>query len=237
MENFNKNNPTHGWTEDEKYDFGKMENKWIKELPKNTSGKRKHGTASTANGPAFSNIEEINLAFENDMLRRKENWKHLCQICDYATNNNGNLTSHLFVHGIGDRYKCDKCEKDFGQKIQLKIHQESHNSFYSKPCNQCAKIYKTERGLQEHIHSMHLEKHLNCDECENMFSTIKCLNNHKKQVHVLKSFKCDQCKYRAKKKQHLDRHRNRSTEKLYMMAYEINLVNATYVIIKERSPI
>ena len=30
MENFNKNNPTLGWTEDEQYDFGKMENKWLK---------------------------------------------------------------------------------------------------------------------------------------------------------------------------------------------------------------
>ena len=32
MESFNKNNPTHGWTEDEKYDFCKIENKWIKEI-------------------------------------------------------------------------------------------------------------------------------------------------------------------------------------------------------------
>ena len=31
MENFNKNNPTQGQTEDEKYDFCKMENKWLKE--------------------------------------------------------------------------------------------------------------------------------------------------------------------------------------------------------------
>jgi len=27
MENFNKNNPTLGWSEDEQYDFCKMENK------------------------------------------------------------------------------------------------------------------------------------------------------------------------------------------------------------------
>jgi len=35
MENFNKNNPTLGWTEDEQYIFGKMENKWLKEFPRN----------------------------------------------------------------------------------------------------------------------------------------------------------------------------------------------------------
>ena len=72
MENFNKNNPTQGWTEDEKYDFCKMENKWVKELPKKKTN-RKAGIAGAANDPVFSSVEEINSAFENDILRRKEN--------------------------------------------------------------------------------------------------------------------------------------------------------------------
>jgi len=75
MENLNKNNPTLGWTEDEKYDFCKMENKWTKELPKSVN--RKGGVASVANESAFSSIEKINIAFESDISRRKENWKHL----------------------------------------------------------------------------------------------------------------------------------------------------------------
>ena len=93
MENFNKNNPT----EDEKYDFCKMENKWIKELPKNKTGKRK-GVTGAANDPTFSSVEEINIAFGNDILQRRENWKHLCNICDYATNKKGHLTTHLATH-------------------------------------------------------------------------------------------------------------------------------------------
>ena len=32
MENFNENNPALEWTEDEQYDFGKMENKWLKRI-------------------------------------------------------------------------------------------------------------------------------------------------------------------------------------------------------------
>ena len=55
MENFNKNNPTLGWTEDEKYDFCKMENKWIKELP--NKSRRKVGVAGAANDPAFSSVK------------------------------------------------------------------------------------------------------------------------------------------------------------------------------------
>ena len=85
MNNLNENNPTEVWTEDEKYDFCKMENKWIKELPTGKGG-RKIGLAGTPNDPIFSSVEEINIALENDILRRKENWKHLCHICDYAAN-------------------------------------------------------------------------------------------------------------------------------------------------------
>jgi len=32
MEKCNKNNPTLGWTEDEQYDFCKLENKWLKAI-------------------------------------------------------------------------------------------------------------------------------------------------------------------------------------------------------------
>ena len=205
MENFNKNNPTHGWTEDEKYDFCKMENKWIKELVKNRTGKRK-GVAGAANDPVCSSIEEINIAFENDILRRKENWNYLCHICDYATNTKQVLTKHLAVHGIGERFKCDKCDKDFSQKIILIRHQESHNSYGRKKCNQCGKTFKTEGTLKIHIRTVHSEKHLKCNECEKMFSTNGRLNQHKKKVHVLKSFKCDQCKHRAKTMDHLNTH-------------------------------
>jgi len=77
MKNFNKNNPTLGWSEDEKYDFCKMENKWIKELKRTNAKKRKAGVARVATEPTFSTIEEINIAFRSDISQRKETWKHL----------------------------------------------------------------------------------------------------------------------------------------------------------------
>jgi len=121
MENLNKNNLTQRWTEDEKYMFCKIENKWLKELTKNTRGRGKICVVgASANDPIFLSVEEINIAFENDILQRKENWKHLCHICDYATNMKGHLTAHLATHGIGERFKCDKCDKDFFPKIQPK---------------------------------------------------------------------------------------------------------------------
>jgi len=61
MNNFNKNNPTQGWTEDEKYYFGKVENQWLKDISKKRTGKRKVGIARAANDPVFSSVEEINI--------------------------------------------------------------------------------------------------------------------------------------------------------------------------------
>jgi len=84
--------------------------------------------AGAADEPTFSTVEQINAAFKNDILRRKENWKYLCHICDYATNHKGTLTTHLTFHGIGARFKCDKCDKDFAQKGQLKEHRETHTN-------------------------------------------------------------------------------------------------------------
>jgi len=207
MENFNKNNPTLGWTEDEQYDFGKMENQWLKELTRAKNGKRAAGVARLATEPTFSTVEDINISFESDILERKETWKHLCHICDYATNRKECLTNHFAVHGIGDRFKCDQCDKDFPLKCNLLIHMKSHNSCPQK-CNQCGKMYKTAVSLKRHIAEIHSEKRLECDECYQLFSTSRTLNHHKKFVHVLKSFKCDQCKYRSKTASDLKKHIN-----------------------------
>jgi len=182
-----------------------MENKWIKELPRGKNVKRKAGVARLATEPTFSTIEEINKAFESDILKRKETWKHLCHVCDFATNKKQRLTNHLTVHGIGDRFKCDQCDKDFSRKGHLNMHIKSHTPCPQK-CNQCGKMCKTASNLKHHILDMHLERRVKCDECEKMFSTIRRLNRHKKAVHVLKSFKCDQCKYRCKLNSDLRKH-------------------------------
>lgn len=203
METYNKNNPTLGWTEDEQYDFCKMENKWLKELPR--SANRKSGIARLATEPTFSTVEEINISFESDILQRKETWKHLCDICDYATNKKWSLTTHLVLHGFGDRFKCAQCDKDFSNKSSLQRHKKTHQSL-SEKCNQCGKVIKSARHLRQHIEIMHSEKRFACDECEKMFSSVSRLKYHQKAVHVLKSLKCDQCNFRTKTKWYLKDH-------------------------------
>ena len=222
MENFNENNPTRGWTEEEQYDFGKMENKWLKELKRVKTGKRKTGVARLATEPTFSTIEEINISFKSDILERKETWKYLCHICDYAVNRQDHLTIHLAAHGIGDRFKCDQCDKEFLTKYHLQRHIKSHNSAPQK-CNQCGKMYKTAKSLKQHIAILHAEKQLECGECEKTFSTIESLNHHKKAVHVLKSFKCNQCKFRFKTNWGLKDHINKVHNDVADILYKCDL--------------
>ena len=219
MENFNKNNPSRRWTEDEQYDFCKIENKWIKELPRTMGGKRKAGVARLAKEPTFSTVEEINTAFQADILQRKENYKHLCHVCDFATHAKAFLIRHLQVHGIGDRLKCDK---DFSAESCLQRHIKTHKSV-SQQCSECCKMYRTAMSLKKHITLMHSEKRLECDECEKMFSTISRLNFHKKAVHVLKSFKCDQCKFRSKTNSYLKAHINRVHNGVRDLLYKCDL--------------
>ena len=209
MENFNKNNPTLGWTEDEQYDFAKMENKWLKELTSSTcnGGKRATGVGRLATEQTFASVEEINISFKSDILQRKETWKHLCHICDYGTNAKSYLTSHLTVHGIGDRFKCDQCDRNYSNKNNLKRHIKEHSSC-RQTCTQCGKMFNTPNNLKQHITNVHSEKRFKCEQCEKIFSTIASLNAHKNAVHVLKTFKCDQCKYRSKRNSDLKKHIN-----------------------------
>ena len=210
MSKFNENNPTVKWTEEERYEVCKWENKWIKELTTNrTSGGRKSGrVCDSADDPTFASTEELNIAFQKDIENRKETWKHLCHICDYATDNKGNLTDHLLVHGIGERQKCDQCNKYFATNSSLTQHIETQHSIVETLlyCQFCNKDFKHEQYLKKHLIGMHGEKTMPCDECTKMFSHIGALNQHKKEVHGLKSVKCDQCSKRFKTESNMKKH-------------------------------
>ena len=199
MTEFNDNNPTVNWTEEEKYEVCKWENKWLKELTRVKGARTSGRVCDSVDDPTFTSTEELNETFKQDIANRKQTWKHLCHICDFVTNVKGGLTYHLCVHGIGERFKCDQCDKDFSKKGGLKRHiQTQHETTKKTICHICQKDFPNEIYLKNHIYSIHAEKKMQCDACPKMFGTLCSLKLHKKAVHVLYSFKCTQCKKRYK---------------------------------------
>ena len=143
MEKFNKNNPTQGWTEDEIYDFGKMENKWLKELAKIKLGKRQVGVAGAANDPEFSHAE-----------------KHLkCDQCEKMFPTIGRLNSHKKQVHVLKSFKCDQCKYRTKTKTQLNTHIKGvHDGLrdISAKCDLCD--FQGREGNLKHKESVHENK-------------------------------------------------------------------------------
>ena len=197
MSEFNKNNPTIEWDEEEQYKFAKWENNWVKNLKtERHNGNRRVGrTGDCGSDPTFSSVEEINRVFRDDIENRKNNWKCLCHICDYATNSKWDLGCHLRSHGIGERYQCDQCDRDFALKQTLKLHiTKIHTEILQKfSCSLCSNTFRSNEGLRKHHINIHAEKTENCDQCEKSFGCVSQLKNHKNTTHVLKTLKCADC--------------------------------------------
>jgi KRAB domain-containing zinc finger protein len=192
MSKFNKNNPTDLWEEDEKYDFAKMENKWLKDLPTTTN--RNSGRVCDSNDdPIFESVEEINRAFKEDIEKRKQTSKFLCGVCDYATNIKKGLQIHKNVHDSNrKRFKCNQCNKKYSHRNTLDIHVKSHLEPQFE-CKECGKMFQSKGKRKCHFESVHMEKTVKCDECPKMFTTIGRKNSHIKNAHVFTSLKCNQC--------------------------------------------
>ena len=206
MSNFNENNPTVNWTDEEKYEVCKWENKWLKEM-QSLNGKRRNGrVCDSKDDPTFSSTTELNIAFQKDIEEKKETFHHLCHLCDYATNVEWSLETHMNVHNPEVRSKCDQCSKTFTERY-MKLHVErKHSSKQNLICKLCLKTFANDRSLKTHIQRYHAEKTLSCDDCPMMFATKGTLNHHRKNVHVFKSLKCPQCPAKFKVKHAVERH-------------------------------
>ena len=56
MSEYNKNNLADLWSEDEQYDFAKVENKWVKEL-NITKGRKVGRVCDSKDEPIFNSME------------------------------------------------------------------------------------------------------------------------------------------------------------------------------------
>ncbi|XP_049284152.1 zinc finger protein 425-like [Anopheles funestus] len=83
--------------------------------------------------------------------------------------------------GENKQYKCDRCEKSFCDKMELKIHKRNHQFTV---CPVCKRTMRTD-FVKRHIARVHPDdgilprnRSFPCDECDRVFSNDVQLKNH-----------------------------------------------------------
>ena len=122
----------------------------------------------------------------------KSSKSYTCKLCKKKTTF---LALHLYrmhqkaKHGIKP-YKCDKCDKEFGQKLELTMHMEKHIELFK--CFHCEKAFLSEDDCQDHekIHNIKMAK---CGICGKTLSSTSYLKKHEANKHGLKPYECKTC--------------------------------------------
>jgi uncharacterized Zn-finger protein len=102
-------------------------------------------------------------------------------VCDFSSYTRGDLEKHSNIVHLGKKpFKCDHCDKAFGQKGHL----------------------------NDHINSTHLEKKdFKCDICDKAFALKHHLVRNVNRLHKnIKSYSCELCSYTSCTKGDLKNH-------------------------------
>eukprot|EP01084_Bolivina_argentea_P156514 272798_1 len=128
-----------------------------------------------------------------------------CQYCSYSTHCNTRFKKHMRCHTNERPYKCDKCDKAFTVRCNLKQHISSvHTKEKKFKCKHCGRGFIRSDRLKEHERTHTGEKPLKCPFCEQHFATSGRLNKHKKK-HT--GYKCRFCTKVYKTEYQLKQHK------------------------------
>lgn len=105
----------------------------------------------------------------------------------------GGLYTHRKMHEEKPRFKCDICEREFFQKVNLMNHTKTHEGTRPFSCNQCDKAFFEKSHLQRHLNFHVLDRRFKCQVCEKSYKTERCLKVHSAVHSTFRPFVCCVC--------------------------------------------
>ena len=153
-------------------------------LPRNSQDENKPGP----------HCDKCSLSYKSKHgLRHHISYKHRgksfkCKDCHKIYAYNKNLRLHVStVHKGVKKYTCSKCDKSFGQKIHLVLHEDVHKGIRYK-CDHCDSTYSSRRALRRHFFEKHARREaFKCEHCgvERLLRASS--------LHDGRQYKCDLC--------------------------------------------
>lgn len=141
----------------------------------------------------------------------EEEKRFKCLECPAGFFVKANLISHTRTH-LGEKFKCDQCDKSFSSLSYFKQHQISHihettGQFFICTFAECNKKFSNRFALRSHL-IVHSERKFVCNICLSTFKTQQSLKVHslKHSIGESKLFQCHICGFATKYRQQYHDH-------------------------------
>ena len=92
-----------------------------------------------------------------------------------------------------DKLSCEECNRSFGNKVDLKLHEASQHLGILHTCDECEHSFKYEKLLKKHMRKQHPKVQYECDKCGKKFILKYLLDDHMETKHFWTIVKCDKC--------------------------------------------